>query len=151
MEALGGMGYVEDTPLPMLYREAPLNAIWEGRAMSSASTSCGPWCANRWRARCCGRELEAAKGAHRLRRRPGGSAAAADRARHPQTPNAPATLLTAAELFRFAPAEIAEAYAACRLAPLGRLYGTAPRSAGRGDPRASWRLTGPGPAGLVAP
>ncbi len=30
MEALGGMGYVDDTPLPMLYREAPLNSIWEG-------------------------------------------------------------------------------------------------------------------------
>ena len=32
MEVLGGMGYVEDTPLPMLYREAPLNGIWEGSA-----------------------------------------------------------------------------------------------------------------------
>lgn len=30
MECLGGMGYTEETPLPMLYREAPLNAIWEG-------------------------------------------------------------------------------------------------------------------------
>jgi putative acyl-CoA dehydrogenase len=30
MEALGGMGYVEDTPMPLLYREAPLNGIWEG-------------------------------------------------------------------------------------------------------------------------
>ncbi len=30
MEVLGGMGYIEDTPLPMLYREAPLNGIWEG-------------------------------------------------------------------------------------------------------------------------
>ncbi|KUJ85232.1 DNA alkylation response protein [Ruegeria marisrubri] len=30
MEILGGMGYVDDTPLPMLYREAPLNGIWEG-------------------------------------------------------------------------------------------------------------------------
>ncbi len=30
MEGLGGIGYVEDTPLPMLYREAPLNGIWEG-------------------------------------------------------------------------------------------------------------------------
>jgi putative acyl-CoA dehydrogenase len=30
MEVLGGMGYVEDTPLPMLFREAPLNGIWEG-------------------------------------------------------------------------------------------------------------------------
>ncbi|KIC51908.1 acyl-CoA dehydrogenase family protein [Tateyamaria sp. ANG-S1] len=30
MEAFGGMGYVEDTPMPMYYREAPLNSIWEG-------------------------------------------------------------------------------------------------------------------------
>ena len=30
METLGGMGYVDDTVLPMLYREAPLNSIWEG-------------------------------------------------------------------------------------------------------------------------
>ncbi|SLN21838.1 Putative acyl-CoA dehydrogenase AidB [Pseudoruegeria aquimaris] len=30
MECLGGMGYTDDTPLPMLYREAPLNSIWEG-------------------------------------------------------------------------------------------------------------------------
>lgn len=30
METLGGMGYIEDTPMPWLYREAPLNAIWEG-------------------------------------------------------------------------------------------------------------------------
>ena len=30
METLGGMGYVEDTLLPLLYREAPLNSIWEG-------------------------------------------------------------------------------------------------------------------------
>jgi putative acyl-CoA dehydrogenase len=30
MECLGGMGYVEEGPLPLLYREAPLNSIWEG-------------------------------------------------------------------------------------------------------------------------
>ncbi|MGX9350658.1 acyl-CoA dehydrogenase family protein [Shimia sp. W99] len=30
MEVLGGIGYVEETPMPMLYREAPLNSIWEG-------------------------------------------------------------------------------------------------------------------------
>ena len=30
MECLGGSGYVEDSPLPRLYREAPLNSIWEG-------------------------------------------------------------------------------------------------------------------------
>jgi putative acyl-CoA dehydrogenase len=30
MECLGGNGYVEDNPLARLYREAPVNAIWEG-------------------------------------------------------------------------------------------------------------------------
>jgi putative acyl-CoA dehydrogenase len=30
MECLGGNGYVEDGMLPRLYREAPVNAIWEG-------------------------------------------------------------------------------------------------------------------------
>jgi putative acyl-CoA dehydrogenase len=30
LECLGGNGYVEDWPLARLYREAPLNSIWEG-------------------------------------------------------------------------------------------------------------------------
>ncbi len=30
MECLGGGGYIEESMLPRLYREAPLNAIWEG-------------------------------------------------------------------------------------------------------------------------
>ncbi len=30
VECLGGNGYVEDGPMARLYREAPLNAIWEG-------------------------------------------------------------------------------------------------------------------------
>ncbi len=30
MECLGGNGYVEESALPRLYREAPVNAIWEG-------------------------------------------------------------------------------------------------------------------------
>lgn len=29
-ECLGGAGYIEESRLPWLYREAPLNAIWEG-------------------------------------------------------------------------------------------------------------------------
>ena len=29
-ECLGGAGYVEESPLPRLYRQAPLNSIWEG-------------------------------------------------------------------------------------------------------------------------
>jgi putative acyl-CoA dehydrogenase len=30
MEVIGGNGYVEDSILPRLYREAPVNSIWEG-------------------------------------------------------------------------------------------------------------------------
>ena len=30
MEVLGGNGYIEESALPRLYREAPLNSIWEG-------------------------------------------------------------------------------------------------------------------------
>lgn len=30
MECLGGAGYVEEAPIARLYREAPLNGIWEG-------------------------------------------------------------------------------------------------------------------------
>jgi putative acyl-CoA dehydrogenase len=30
MEVLGGSGYVEDSPLARLYRELPVNSIWEG-------------------------------------------------------------------------------------------------------------------------
>jgi putative acyl-CoA dehydrogenase len=30
MECLGGSGYVEESPLARLYREAPVNGIWEG-------------------------------------------------------------------------------------------------------------------------
>jgi putative acyl-CoA dehydrogenase len=30
LECLGGNGYVEESGLPRLYRDAPLNSIWEG-------------------------------------------------------------------------------------------------------------------------
>jgi putative acyl-CoA dehydrogenase len=30
LECMGGNGYVEESPMPRLYREAPVNSIWEG-------------------------------------------------------------------------------------------------------------------------
>jgi putative acyl-CoA dehydrogenase len=30
LECVGGNGYVEESPLPRLYRDAPLNSLWEG-------------------------------------------------------------------------------------------------------------------------
>ena len=40
MECLGGNGYVEEGVLARLYREAPVNAIWEGSGNVMASTCC---------------------------------------------------------------------------------------------------------------
>ena len=31
LECLGGNGYVEESGLPLVFRESPLNSIWEGR------------------------------------------------------------------------------------------------------------------------
>ena len=30
LEVMGGLGFIEDSPMPLYYREAPLNGIWEG-------------------------------------------------------------------------------------------------------------------------
>lgn len=53
MEILGGNGYVEDGPLAALYREAPVNSIWEGsgnvmcldvlRALRQSGDALDPW------------------------------------------------------------------------------------------------------------
>ncbi len=36
LECLGGNGYVEESGMPLLYRDAPLNSIWEGAGNVSA-------------------------------------------------------------------------------------------------------------------
>ena len=53
MECLGGNGYVEESALPRLYREAPVNAIWEGRATSWRSTCYGLLRTNQMRLLAC--------------------------------------------------------------------------------------------------
>ncbi|QIE45933.1 DNA alkylation response protein [Pseudohalocynthiibacter aestuariivivens] len=128
MECLGGMGYVEDTPLPMLYREAPLNAIWEGsgnvicldilRTLHSVPDATDILSA----------ELNTATG----------QSAQYDAAlkMHIQMfPNLPdeadlrwyveslATLMTASVLIRHAPPAVSDAYAATRLDARGRTAG----------------------------
>ena len=120
MEAMGGMGYVEDTALPWLYREAPLNGIWEGAGnvicldiLRTVMREPGALAA-------VAAELDAARGADRRY----DAALAAHRARWPApAPEAEArwyaeslaTLLTAATLLRHAPAAVADGYAAARL------------------------------------
>ncbi len=121
MEALGGMGYVEDTGLPLLYREAPLNGIWEGAGnvicldilrTLAREPEAGPALAA---------ELDAGKGILRAY----DTALALHRTRWPGLPEEAearwfaertALLLAASVLLRLAPAAVADAFVATRLA-----------------------------------
>ena len=125
MEMLGGMGYVEDTPLPMLYREAPLNGIWEG----SGNVICLDILRSLSRDKGCAEALDDSLNAGR------GAVAAYDtalaqyraafiavpaEAQARQFATQTAQLLTAATLIEHAPSAVAEAYCATRL---GGTYG----------------------------
>jgi putative acyl-CoA dehydrogenase len=142
LECLGGNGYVEDSGMPRLYREAPLNSIWEGsgnvtaldviRALTRTPGSADCLLAEVGRAAGADPRLDAA--AARL----GGELAAAAKAGPAAAGGARrlagliAQVLAAALLTRHAPAEVAGAYCASRLgdeaggpggpgAPLGAL------------------------------
>lgn len=121
MEVLGGMGYVEDTALPMLYREAPLNGIWEG----SGNVICLDILRTLARDPGAADALSAALEAARSVDARYDAALAAHRARWPALPpeaearwfaERTATLLTAAILIESAPAAVADAYVATRVA-----------------------------------
>lgn len=128
MECLGGNGYVEESPLPRLYREAPVNAIWEGSGNVIALDIL--------RAENREPELSASvleglmADAGDL---PGASDAARDVVLALQAPDAEArarfiaerlfTLAAAAALARSAPAQVAETYAETRLARPARMIG----------------------------
>ena len=134
LECLGGNGYVEESGLPRLYRDAPLNSIWEGSG-----------------------NVQALDALRSLRRDPGsldafraevGAAAGAD----PRLDTAAASLtallgdgeelesdarrivgqmavvLQGSLLVRHAPAVVADAFCASRLAgDWGHTFGTLPR------------------------
>jgi len=129
MECLGGMGYVEDTPLPMLYREAPLNSIWEGsgnvicldlvRTLARVPAAAGALDAELDAARGALAGYDAALAAHRAR-----FAGLPDEAGARAFAESLATLLTASVLLAQAPAAVAEGYVATRLgAGRGRVAG----------------------------
>ena len=130
MEVLGGMGFIEDTPLPMLYREAPLNGIWEG----SGNVICLD------ALRTLAKEPRAVDALNAELDAPAGqdtgydAALRAYRARWTSLPSEAearwfveqtALLLTAAVLIRQAPEPIADAFVATRLSgDRGRVSGT---------------------------
>ena len=120
MEAIGGAGYVEESGLPLLYREAPLNSIWEG----SGNVICLDVLRTLKREPLAGEALgdELGKAAGQLRSYD--AAMQAHIQRFPKLPDESqarwyveslATLLTASVLIRQAPAAVSDAYAATRL------------------------------------
>ena len=128
MECLGGNGYVEESALPRLYREAPVNAIWEGSGNVIAMDIL----------RAENREPEvAASVLERLMADvadlPGTSDAARDIVLALQSSDAEAKarfvaerlfiLAATAALARSAPPQITEAYALTRLATPSRMIG----------------------------
>jgi putative acyl-CoA dehydrogenase len=136
LECLGGNGFVEDSGMPLLYRDAPLNSIWEGsgnvaaldvlRAMVKEPDGLPAFLA----------ECELAAGADaRLDahlRRVREQAAAAFAGGDPQfqarrVVEDLAVALQGSLLVRHAPHAVADAFCASRLAGEGgRVYGTLP-------------------------
>ncbi len=129
MEALGGMGYVEDTPLPMLYREAPLNAIWEGSGNVICLDVLRTLASDPAAKAALNSEFDAVIGADRRY----DLALQAHRQRWPGIPTedearwfteGAAALLTASVLLRHAPAAVADGYVATRVSgERGRVAG----------------------------
>jgi putative acyl-CoA dehydrogenase len=122
MECHGGNGFIEEAPLARLYREAPLNNIWEGsgnvicldvlRVLEREPQATEAFLAEVGKARGADRRLDRFVGAlETLLRDP---AARAHNAR--RLCEAMALALEAALLVRHAPAEIADAFCASRLA-----------------------------------
>jgi putative acyl-CoA dehydrogenase len=119
LECLGGNGYVEESGLPRLFRESPLNSIWEGSGNVIALDVLRAVARDPESVAAVDTELAAATGSdHRYDRALGRwRALIADpvpgRAR--EISGLLAVLLEAAQLIRFAPAEVAEAFCASRL------------------------------------
>jgi putative acyl-CoA dehydrogenase len=136
MECLGGSGYVEESILPRLYREAPVNSIWEGsgnvicldvlRAMQREPASVEALMSEIGLARGADKRLDrAADGLADLLRENKAAESAARR-----LTERIAVVLQGALLVRHAPAAVADAWCATRLlGDWGHTYGTLPEGA----------------------
>lgn len=134
MECIGGSGVMEDSPFPRLYREAPVNAIWEGsgnvqcldmlRAAEKAPAALHAFFAELARSRGADRRLDRWVAA--LQDEFGELSDLEYRARG--LVDRMALALQASLLVRHAPAAVADAFCASRLDGGGaRQYGTLPR------------------------
>jgi putative acyl-CoA dehydrogenase len=136
LECLGGNGYVEDSGMPRLYREAPLNSIWEGAGNIQALDllrvlTKEPESVTAWRT-----EVEAAKGSDQrlddalaetdalLSEVVADAAGSAHLMR--RLAGRMCVLVQASLLVRFAPAAVADAFCATRLGGMEGAYGALP-------------------------
>jgi putative acyl-CoA dehydrogenase len=131
LECLGGNGYVEESGMPRLYRDSPLNSIWEGSGNVSAldvlrATIKEPEGLPAFLAECeLARGADARLDAHLDRIQSTASADPEFEARRIVADLALA--LQASLLVRNAPPAVADAFCASRLADGGgRVYGTLP-------------------------
>ena len=131
MECLGGAGYVEETPMPRLFRESPLNAIWEGsgnvialdilRTLAREPAALQAYAAELGMARGSNSDLDQA--AEDLIARLHGSPPTEVEARH--VAERMALLLQAALLEQHAPPAVADLFIATRIAGHGgRSFGS---------------------------
>jgi putative acyl-CoA dehydrogenase len=135
LECLGGNGYVEESGMPRLYREAPLASIWEGSGNVAALDALRALTRQPETAEALFAELDLAAGADRrldqaiARLRKEVSDPAEERARY--LAEAMALALQGALLVRHGDPAVADAFAASRLGDdatgsWGRAYGTLP-------------------------
>ncbi len=155
LECLGGNGYIEESGMPRLYREAPLASIWEGSGNVAAldalrALTRQPECAEALFAeldRAAGADARLDQAVVRLRKEIGDPSEA--RAR--RVAEAIALALQGALLVRYGDPAVADAFAASRLADdaggfagWGHAFGTLPAGADTAAivRRATPRLTG---------
>ncbi len=137
LECLGGNGYVEESPMPRLYREAPLNSIWEGsgnvnaldvlRALHKEPANANALIAELAQARGADKRLDAAS--NRLGTELSDLDGIEGRAR--RLVELMALALQGSLLVRYAPPAVADAFCATRLGgDWGHTFGTLPATAG---------------------
>jgi len=138
LECLGGNGYVEEFIMPRLYREAPLNSIWEGsgnvnaldvlRVLVKSQAAAEAFFAEIEQAAGADRRLDAAAAALRQTIAANGETEAEWSAR--SIVERMALVLQASLLVRHAPSAVADGFCATRLDNEGgRAFGTLPTGA----------------------
>ncbi|MCO1660004.1 acyl-CoA dehydrogenase family protein [Pseudonocardia humida] len=135
LECLGGNGYIEDSGLPRLYREAPLNSVWEGSGNVTALDVLRALNHDAAPVEAVLAEVEAAKGLDRWFDRGIQDLHAELRGREERRARRLAEMvalcLQGSLLLRHAPSEVGSGFIASRFSPEGpwRTIGTLPAEA----------------------